>query len=139
MFTSLSQWLRSASPRPRAGQSGRLQPHHRPFVPRRPFVPALEVLEDRTVPTTLTVQSNLDNGVGTLRDTLAAAQSGDTIVFAPSVQAITLTRGQLLIDKSLEIRGPGASQLSISGNDDSRVFDILIRGTVTLADLTIAH
>ncbi|MCI0456464.1 MAG: hypothetical protein L0Z62_05730 [Gemmataceae bacterium] len=139
MFLSFSRWLRSASSCPRAGQGRRPQPHGRPVVPRRSFVPVLELLEDRTVPDTLTVQSNLDLGVGSLRHTIAAAKNGDTILFAPTVQAITLTSGALVLDKNLEIRGPSASQLSISGNDASRVFQVGSGVRVELAGLTITR
>jgi uncharacterized protein (TIGR03118 family) len=55
-------------------------------------------------------------------------------------QTITLTSGELVIDKSLDIEGPGADRLTISGNDASRVFDI--RGSTTdveIRGLTIAH
>ena len=70
-----------------------------------------------------------------------AAKSGDTIVFAPSLdgQTITLTSDQLAINKSLDIEGPGAGLLAISGNDANRVFDISEGLTVTIAGLTITH
>src|SRR5713101_4521482 len=96
-------------------------------VGRRPsFVPRLEILEDRTVPSTLTVLNNLDSGAGSLRNTIKDANSGDTIVFAPSLagQTITLTSGELAFSKSLDIEGPGPGLLAISGNNASRVFDI---------------
>ena len=68
-------------------------------------------------------------------------QDGDTIVFAPSLngQTITLTSDELAIKKSLDIEGPGAGLLAISGNDASRVFDISQKEavTVTIAGLTI--
>jgi hypothetical protein len=104
-------------------------------------VPRLEVLEDRTVPSTLTVTNNLDKGSGSLRDAITNAKSGDTIVFAPSLngQTITLTSDQLAINNSLDIEGPGASLLAISGNDTNRVFNINEGLTVTIAGLTITH
>src|SRR5690242_14497238 len=40
--------------------------------------------------TTITVTSSADSGAGTLRDALANANNGDTIVFAPGVTSITL-------------------------------------------------
>jgi hypothetical protein len=49
---------------------------------------ATDCLEDRTVPSTLTVLNNSDSGAGWLCDTLAAAQSGDTIVFDNSVLTV---------------------------------------------------
>jgi hypothetical protein len=109
---------------------------------QRSFVPRLEVLEDRAVPSTLTVLNNLDSGAGSLRDTIKAANSGDTVVFASGLngQRITLTSDELAIKKSLDIEGPGASLLAVSGNDTFRVFDIVNQGlTVTIAGLTITH
>jgi hypothetical protein len=57
---------------------------------RRRFVPRLEVLEGRVVPSTLTVANNLDHGAGSLRDALAAAHNGDTVVFAGSLRDGTI-------------------------------------------------
>src|SRR5262249_38682295 len=88
------------------------------------FVPRLEALEDRVVPSTLTVTNNADSGAGSLRAQIAAANPGDTIDFAPYVHSITLTGGQLVIAKDLTIDGPGANRLTVSGNNASRVFDI---------------
>jgi uncharacterized protein (TIGR03118 family) len=109
--------------------------------PRR-IVPRLETLEDRTVPSTLTVTSAADDGsAGTLRALIAAANSDDTINFDPSLdgQTITLTSGELAVAKSLDIEGPGAALLTISGNKASRVFDISGSSTsVKIAGLTLA-
>jgi hypothetical protein len=110
--------------------------------PRR-VVLGIEVLEDRTVPSTLTVTNNLDTGAigdGSLRGEIAAAASGDTINFDPSLagQTIALTGGELAIAKNLDIEGLGADQLTISGNSASRVFDISAGVTVTIASLTVA-
>ena len=44
------------------------------------FLPRLEALEDRTVPSTVTVLNNLDGGAGSLRDAIAHAKSGDHLV-----------------------------------------------------------
>lgn len=92
-------------------------------------------------PNTLIVTSAADSGMGSLRDTIAAAQNRDTIVFDPSLvgQTITLTSGELAIDKSLDIEGSGADRLTISGNGSGRVFDLTGSGAnVTIAGLTIA-
>src|SRR5262249_11895479 len=102
--------------------------------------PRLELLEDRWVPATLTVLNNLDSGPDSLRALVGAASAGDTVVFAKSVHAITLTGGEIAINKDLTIAGPGANRLTISGNDASRVFDITGSSTdVAISDLTIAH
>src|SRR5438552_5662897 len=73
---------------------------------------------------------------------LALAGSGDTINFDSSLagQTITLTSGELAITKNLDIEGLGADQLTVSGNDTSRVFDISGGGVaVTIADLAVVY
>ncbi len=73
----------------------------------------------------------------TLRGAIAAAASGDTIVFAPGVSGvITLTQGELAISKNLTINGPGANLVAVSGNDASRVFNVGPY-SVTIKGLTI--
>lgn len=74
-----------------------------------------------------------------LREAITVAASGDTIRFAVSLldQTITLTAGELVIDKNLEISGPGATRLAISGNNASRVFHITANRTVSISGLTI--
>ena len=104
---------------------------------RRSAVFRLERLEERTVLSTLTVLNSLDSGAGSLRDTIAAASPGDTIVFAKDVHRITLTSGELDITQNLDIEGPGPNKLTVSGKDHSRVFDISSGTTVTIARLTI--
>ena len=100
----------------------------------------LECLEDRVVLSTLTVLNHLDQGTGSLRAEIATAHSGDTIVFAPSLdgQTITLTSGELLIKKNLTIAGPGAGELTVSGNNASRVFEVAQKENVILSGLTIS-
>src|SRR5262249_40454705 len=124
-------WFISRSRRQKTGRN--IARHSR-------FVPRLENLEDRTVPSTLTVLNNLDNGAGSLRDAISHAMDGDRIVFAPSLdgQTIALTSGELTINKSLDIEGPGAEKLAISGQDASRVFDVS-SGVTVIAGLTITH
>ena len=59
------------------------------------------------------VVSNLnDSGSGSLRQAIAAAAPGDTIVFSVS-GTITLTSGALVLDKDLTIDGPGPGAISI--------------------------
>src|SRR5262245_43471927 len=103
----------------------------------RSFVPRLELLEDRTVLSTLTVTNPADSGDGSLRAAIAAAQSGDQIVFDTSLkgQTITLATGPLAITQSIDIEGPGVDKLAVSGNHASRVFAISGGVTVTIAGL----
>jgi len=103
------------------------------------FVPRLQILEGRTLPSTLTVLNNLDAGAGSLRAAISAASSGDTVNFDPSLngQTITLTSGELVVDKSLDIEGPGANELTVSGNNASRVFNIATTFAVAISGLTV--
>ncbi|MEC4807134.1 MAG: DUF4114 domain-containing protein [Jaaginema sp. PMC 1079.18] len=91
---------------------------------------------------TLAVTNINDSGAGSLRDAIANAQSGDTITFSSSLanQKIALTGGSLNINgKNLIIDGSGASGLTVSGNNTSRVFDIQgANPNVTLKNFTIA-
>jgi len=94
-----------------------------------------------TTVTTFNVNNADDSGMGSLRAALANANDGDRIYFLPSLngQTITLTSGELLVNKSVTITGPGADQLSISGNDANRVFHISSGKNVTISGLTITH
>src|SRR6266446_2245820 len=89
--------------------------------------------------TTLTVTTTADSGAGSLRDTIAAANHGNTVQFDPALngQTISLTSGELAIDKNLTIDGPGPSQLAISGSTKSRIFHVMPGRTVTIAGLAI--
>src|SRR5207249_9186013 len=89
-----------------------------------------------------TVTTTADDGSGSLRAAIADAVPGETINFATG-NAITLTSGELLIDKDLIISGPGASSLLIqrsiaSGTPDFRIFDVLA-GKVTISGLTVSN
>ena len=62
------------------------------------------------------VTNTNDNGPGSLRQAIADASPGDTIDLSGLTGTISLTSGQLAIDKSLTIKGPGANELSIRRN-----------------------
>src|SRR5262249_37777310 len=67
-----------------------------PLRSHRSFVPRLDVLEDRTVLSTLTVLNNLDNGPGSLRQAILDADSNpglDTICFRIGTGAQTIHVG----------------------------------------------
>jgi hypothetical protein len=102
--------------------------------------PVLEPLEERTLLSTLMVANLLDSGDGSLRARLAAAASGDTIAFDPSLRGtLTLTGGELAVATNLTIQGPGAAALTVSGGGAQRVFHILPGAAVTISGLTIAN
>ena len=86
---------------------------------------------------TLTVTNTNDSGPGSLREAIASANGtaeADTIQFVAGISGqITLTTGQLVIASDLEIRGPGARLVTVSGNDASRVFLVQAGATATIS------
>jgi hypothetical protein len=81
-----------------------------------------------------------DAGLGSLRDAIAATPPGGTVDFQPGLSGtITLTAGELVINKDLAVSGPGADVITVSGNQASRVFDIAASFAVSISGLTIAN
>src|SRR5437764_6271352 len=76
---------------------------------------------------TITVTNNADNGSGSLRQALADAHNEATINFdsSPNGQTITLTSGELVVNKIVSINGPGANNLAVDANHASRVFHVI--------------
>ncbi len=99
------------------------------------------------VATILTVTNANDSGVGSLRDAIAQAHGGDTIVLAASLadQTLILTSGQIAIagGKSLVIDGVEAPGFTLDANGKSRIFAVGdLAGTasqLTLRHLTLTH
>jgi len=85
---------------------------------------------------TFAVTNLADNGAGSLRQTILSASPGDTVNFAVT-GLIALTNGELLITNSLTITGLGATNLAVSGNTNSRVFEISSNVTVSISALTL--
>lgn len=70
----------------------------------------------------IVVSNSSDSGIGSLRQAILDAGSGDFIEFDNDYQ-ITLTSGEIVIEKNVTINSLG-KEISISGNDASRVFTI---------------
>jgi hypothetical protein len=86
------------------------------------------------------VMNGGDSGLGTLRQAILDATSGDTINFAASITTINLTSGELLINKNLTINGPGPNLLTVQRSSGMffRIFDIASASiTATISGLTI--
>lgn len=89
----------------------------------------------------LTVTTTADNGMGSLRTAISSVDpnTGGTITFAPGVTGtVTLTSGELDIGRNLNLIGPGAETLAVSGNNASRVFNISAGATVAISGLTVS-
>lgn len=91
---------------------------------------------------TVFVSSSADSGAGSLRQTIIDAPANSDILFDPATfnvaRTITLGSGQLDVGKNLNLIGPGASLLSVAGNNLSRVFNIS-GADVSLSGMTIAN
>src|SRR5688572_19468530 len=107
-FTSRTRY---AVRRPKSGSSR-----------RKPL--RMETLESRCVLSTFTVNTlsdtvDADPAVTSLREAITAANSlsdADIIGFAPSVAGtITLASGELAIANPVDLQGPGAGILTVSG------------------------
>jgi T5SS/PEP-CTERM-associated repeat protein/autotransporter-associated beta strand protein len=90
------------------------------------------------------VTNNNDDGPGSLRFVIAGACPDSIVTFAANVRgAITLSSGELLINKNLTINGPGANLLSVergAAAGNFRIFAIASSSvTATITGLTIAN
>lgn len=130
--------------------------HH---TPRRPLVAGLSILfaaatgttaavahvepaPKAHVPAPATAVTNCDDdGAGSLRATIAAAASGDTIdLSALTCATISLTTGYIGIPQDdLTLIGPGAANLAIDAGSTSGVLRHTGAGTLSIAGLTISH
>ncbi len=102
---------------------------------------ALCLIALSTQAATITVMNMNNSAVGSLRQALMDAVDGDTINFDSSLhgQTITLTSGELLVNKSVTINGPGPNNLTVDGNHASRVFHVSGGVTATIGGLTITN
>ena len=110
--------------------------------PRR-FVPRLTALEDRTVPSTITVTNLLDDGsTGSLRWAVGLADASpdsDVIRFKNGLDGTIALGSELSITQDMTIDGPGAARITVSGNHSTRIFDVSGSSTqVHIDGLTLA-
>jgi hypothetical protein len=98
------------------------------------FVANVDTLAD-------TNDGNFTAGHLSLRNAINGAINGETINFASNLAGgtITLTLGELDINKSLTIQGLGADKLTVSGNNKFRDFNIASGANVTISGLDIIN
>lgn len=110
-----------------------IKPHHTLL-----FLGAL--LTQTAIAGTLTVTSTADDGgPGTFRAALASATDGDIIDLSSLTGAIALNGGQLVVERSVTILGPGPNQLTVDAQQASRAFLIAPGNTVMISGLTISN
>lgn len=105
------------------------------LFPRFLFATLLLLIAAISVSQAAIVTNTNDDGAGSLRQAIASASSGDTITFSlPANSTIALTSGELLINKSLTINGPGANQLTIERSASAGNFRIFKVGACSASD-----
>ncbi len=103
-----------------------------PFLPPEPTSRIVTTLDDED-------DGDLSADDISLREAILESNPGDTITFDPRLSdgKITLTLGELAVDKSLNITGLGADKLTIDADNKSRVFSV-DNGSDTDVDVAIA-
>ncbi len=102
----------------------------------------LTVPDVRVVTKIADTNDGVCNADCSLREAIAAADPFDIVDFSElfeTPQTIVLGGTELLIDKSLSLKGPGANLLTVSGNFASRVFHLPPSIVVNISGLTIAE
>jgi len=100
-----------------------------------------EHLEDRSTPATFTVTNNLDDGstgslVWAISQAAANSDSGNTIVFSPSVTDIVFSN-TLTITNNKPLTIDGGTGVTLDGNDTIEVMSVGDNANVTLKNMTI--
>ncbi len=91
-----------------------------------------------------------DDGTCSLREAIQTVNGGaavggcaalsNKISFDPTLSGILVLNSALpLLEVSVNIQGPGAETLTVSGENSFRIFEIEPEATVVLADLTLAN
>ena len=83
----------------------------------------------------ITVANTNDSGPGSLRQAIAGAPAGETIVLPAGTY--TLSSEPLKIEKSVTIAGHDDADTTIRSGGSFRVVEIRVAGAVTISDVTI--
>ena len=96
-------------------------------------------LTDRTINKTVLNANN--DSEGSLRLAVSDACPNDTIFFDISLDlsTITLTGDEIIVDKNMVILGLGSEQLTISGAENSRIFNISNGVNVSILELKLVN
>jgi CSLREA domain-containing protein len=96
--------------------------------------------------TTWTVTTTADSTGGSclpgncsLRQAIAAAGDGDTIMLPASSSPYVLTHGLLLVEHAITIDGGGARSTTIAGDGVNPDFSLIDLGTITIEGVTITN
>jgi hypothetical protein len=123
--------------------------NRRPYPYRASYVPRLEPLEGRAVPSTCVVNSLGDAGVGTAADhgdlrfclSQSDARPGEDLIIFSVTGTINLTKALPEITDDLIIAGPGADQLTVRRDTGGpyRLFTVKAGVAAQIYSLTITN
>ncbi len=87
------------------------------------------------------VFTQADDGVGSLRRAIRLACPGGLVWLGPGLagDTISLTSGEIVIDKKLKLNGFLAPGAFIHANDTSRIFTVKSHADLTMRWLTLSH
>jgi hypothetical protein len=89
---------------------------------------------------TITVTNIGNSGAGTLRNAIAGASNGDTVVFNLNPHSvIALTGGEITIGKDLTIDGSTGIDLAVSGTNSNRIFQVSSGSALTISSLALVN
>jgi len=91
-------------------------------------------------PQSYIVNTTADSGPGSLRQMISCAGNNGVISFSlPPSSQITLTSGEIAINKNLTIAGSGMNNLKISGNNASRIFQVFPGITLNIQEISLVN
>lgn len=91
------------------------------------------ILPEKGMASILFVSSDANAGAGSLRDQVALANSGDTIMF--NINGIIRVDSSIQFTKDLVVIGPGFDKLIVDGQDKFRIFQVLPFHDVQISNL----
>ncbi|MBK6750799.1 MAG: CSLREA domain-containing protein [Acidobacteria bacterium] len=121
-------------------QRGRTRPFDLPFAPNVNGTDGADIGAVEMYSFFLVTNAG---GVGSnsLRDAVGSSPTNSDILFDPTFfntpRTITLGGTELVLDRNLNIIAPGANLVTVSGGNQSRVFNINSGSTATLSEMTI--
>jgi len=103
----------------------------------------VERLDDRTVPSTFSVSSLADSGLGSLRQAIlyANAATGDDAIDFTVTGTINLAGALPSLSTNIDIKGPGANLLTVQhdSGDAYRIFTVDSGAIVGISGLTVSN
>jgi len=99
------------------------------------FIATMLFLSANLNSATHTVTNGNDAGAGSLREIVANANSGDTIIFAPNVSEVNLTGSDIEIDKDLTIIGGTGKTTIYAGS--RRIFYVDVACSLAISNLIL--